>query len=451
MQSKKLFALKRAFTRSLIGALALSLISPLPAATAIANQTVSCSGGGTFRIESNIVTSSTGCIGAVNIPVGVVQIGTSAFNHAVGNGVSTGASVTSVVIPSTVTTIDRRAFYNATSITRIAIPNSVTSVGDYAFFGMSSLRNVTIGSGLTEIGSSVFSGASSLTVLSIPSNISIIGTGAFANSTSLTKVLISGNMFFIGDGAFAGATSLGSVYFLGAAPTYMGDNPASFINTAVGATAYVTASSRSSFTLTAGKWKGLSVSLGDPVASEFSTESDSASAAATAAAAAAAAKAAIQAAAAQREAEIQAARAKVVAAIKDSKELTVDSFTKAQIFGITASNIGDVQAELLALPAQARSDINQVLKVARKYEVVGMIASDQVANVLPSALVEIGLIPGASKNKVALTAAVKNLTPEARDSFTEIKSAIDIASAVIKKRADRLAKVLANQAARSGR
>lgn len=448
MQSKNLFALKRAFTRSLIGALALSLISPLPAATAIANQTVSCSGGGTFRIESNIVTSSTGCIGAVNIPVGVVQIGTSAFNHAVGNGVSTGASVTSVVIPSTVTTIDRRAFYNATSITSITIPNSVTSVGDYAFFGMSSLRNVTIGSGLTEIASGVFSGASSLTVLSIPSNISIIGTGAFASSTSLTKVLISGNMFFIGDGAFAGATSLSSVYFLGAAPTFMGDNPVSFINTATGATAYVTASNRASFTLTAGKWKGLSVSLGDPVASDFSTETDSTSAAASAAAAA---KAAIQAATAQREAEIQAARAKVVAAIKDSQELTVDSFTRAQIPGITASNIGDVKAELLALRAEVRSDINQVLKVARKYEVVGIIASDQVANVLPSAFVEIGLIPEASKNKVALTAAVKNLSPEARDSFSEIKSAIDIASAVIKKRADRLAKVLAKQAARSGR
>lgn len=445
MQSKKFFALKGAFTRSLIGALALSLISPLPAATAIANQTVSCSGGGTFRIESNIVTSSTGCIGAVNIPVGVVQIGTSAFNHAVGNGVSTGASVTSVVIPSTVTTIDRRAFYNATSITSITIPNSVTSVGDYAFFGMSSLSNLTIGSGLAEIGSSVFSGASSLRVMSFPSTLTGIGANAFYGATSLTAILIPSTMIFIWDNAFSGATSLNKVYFLGAAPLIGND---AFLNTSVTATAYVTASNRPSFTLTAGKWKGLSVSLGEPTAGEFSTETDPASAAA---AAAAEAKAAIQAAAAQREAEIQAARAKILAAIKDAKQLTVDSFVGAQIRGINASNIAEVQAELLALPEEVRSDIKQVLKVARKYEVVGMIASDQVANVLPSAFAEIGLIPEASKNKVALTAAVKNLSPEARDSFTEIKSAIDIASAVIKKRADRLAKVLANQAARSGR
>ena len=141
----------------------------------------------------------------------------------------------------------------------------------------------------------------------------------------------------------------------------------------------------------------------------------------------------------------------MVAAIKDAKVLTVDSFTKAQIPGITASNIGDVQAELLALPAEARSDINQVLKVARKYEVVGIIASDQVKSVQPSTLVEIGLIPDTSKNKVALAAAIKKLPLEARDSLTEIKAAIEAANVAIKGRSDRLAKVLARQSSRNGK
>ena len=155
--------------------------------------------------------------------------------------------------------------------------------------------------------------------------------------------------------------------------------------------------------------------------------------------------------AAKKEAEKQSARANVVAAIKDAKVLTVDSFTKAQIPGITASNIGDVQAELLALPAEARSDINQVLKVARKYEVVGIIASDQVKSVQPSTLVEIGLIPDTSKNKVALAAAIKKLPLEARDSLTEIKAAIEAANAAIQMRSDRLAKVLARQSSRNGK
>ena len=155
--------------------------------------------------------------------------------------------------------------------------------------------------------------------------------------------------------------------------------------------------------------------------------------------------------AAKKEAEKQSARANVVAAIKDAKVLTVDSFAKAQIPGITASNIGDVQAELLALPEEARSDINQVLKVARKYEVVGIIASDQVKSVQPNTLVEIGLIPDTSKNKVALAAAIKKLPLEARDSLTEIKAAIEAANAAIQMRSDRLAKVLARQSSRNGK
>jgi hypothetical protein len=442
IQSKKFFSPKKAFTRSLIGALALSIVSPLPAANAIANQTVSCSGGGTFRIDNNIVTSSTGCTGAVNIPVGVLQIAESAFNHAPSNGVATGAAISSVVIPSTVTRINRRAFYNATLVTSLAVPNSVTVVGDYAFYGMTSLSNLTIGSGLTEIASGVFSGATSLRSISFPSTVSGIGAGAFSGATSLTAVLIPSTMTFVWDDAFNGATSLNKIYFLGAAPLI---GVRAFTNTSPTATAYVTSANLSSFTLTSGKWKGLSVSLGDPTASEFSTDSD------TAATAAAVAKAAAQAAVAQREAEIRAARINLTAAIKDGKELTVNSFAKAQIYGITASNFEEVQAELLALPVEVRTDINQVLKVARKYEVVGIIASDRVSSILPNNLVEIGLIPETSKNKTALATAVKKLPLEARDSFAEIKAAIEEASALIQKQSNRLAKILAKQSARSGK
>jgi hypothetical protein len=180
-------------------------------------------------------------------------------------------------------------------------------------------------------------------------------------------------------------------------------------------------------------------------------EARAAAATVRAATAKAAAEAAAKAAAAQQEAEKLSARASVTAAIKDAKELTVDSFAKAQIPGITASNIGEVQAELLALPVEARTDINQVLKVARKYEVVGIIASDQVKSVQPSTLVEIGLIPETSKNKTALAAAIRKLPAEARDSLTEIKAAIEATNIAIQKRADRLANILAKQSARSGK
>jgi streptogramin lyase len=178
-----------------------------------------------------------------------------------------------------------------------------------------------------------------------------------------------------------------------------------------------------------------------------STAAKTAAVAATAAASAAA-KAAAEAAAAKREAEKQAARADITSKLKSAKDLTVDVFAKAEIPGITASNIAAVQAELLALPEASRTDINQVLKVAHKYEVVGNIGSDQVNNLQSNSFIEIGLIPATSKNKVALVAAVRKLPAASRDTYAEIKAAIDAATKEIQVRSDRLASIIARNAAR---
>lgn len=172
---------------------------------------------------------------------------------------------------------------------------------------------------------------------------------------------------------------------------------------------------------------------------------------AAAEAAANAAKAAAEAAAAKREAEKKTARADIATSVKNAKELTVESFTKAEIPGINASNIDAVKAELSALPEESKNDFNQILKVARKYEVVGNIASDQVRNILPNDFVEVGLIPQASKNKVALVSAVKKLPAAARDSYAEIKVAIEAETKKIQARQDRLASVMARNANRTSR
>ncbi len=166
---------------------------------------------------------------------------------------------------------------------------------------------------------------------------------------------------------------------------------------------------------------------------------------------AAAAKATAEAAAAKREAEKQSARADIAAAVKSAKDLTVDSFAKAEIPGVTSSNIEALQAELLALPEESRTDFNQVLKVARKFEIVGNIASDQGQNILPNIFVEVGLISQTSKNKVALVSAVKKLPATARDSYAEIKAAIEAETKRIQARQDRLASVIARNAARSSK
>ena len=163
-----------------------------------------------------------------------------------------------------------------------------------------------------------------------------------------------------------------------------------------------------------------------------------------------AAQAAAQAAAAaQRETEKRNARAKILDKWQKSESIPITLFAQAEIAGVTEENYKDVQAEMAAIPEISRVDITQVLKIARKYEVVGRIASEQVSTVYSSELIEVGLISAESKHKAALTAAIKKLPVDERSSYAEIKEAIDNEMAEIQARKDRLANVLALIASRN--
>jgi hypothetical protein len=151
---------------------------------------------------------------------------------------------------------------------------------------------------------------------------------------------------------------------------------------------------------------------------------------------------------AKREAEKQAARAEITNSLKTSKDVNLEMFSKAEISGVTAANIAAVQAEIAALPQTSRADLSHVLIIARKYEVVGKIASDQFASVYSDSLIEIGLIPQGSKHKAAITAAIKKLPLSDRSSYAVIKKAIDAEIAEIQTRKDRLAKVITRNTSR---
>jgi hypothetical protein len=150
----------------------------------------------------------------------------------------------------------------------------------------------------------------------------------------------------------------------------------------------------------------------------------------------------------KREAEKSSARALVLTKFEDSEKITLEVFRQAEINGITAENIEAVQAEIDALPKDSRKDINQILRIARKYEVVGMIASDRVTSVYSNKLIEIGLIPADSKNKAALTAAIQSLAASERASYAAIKNAIDARMAEIRARSNRSVTILALIASR---
>jgi len=154
------------------------------------------------------------------------------------------------------------------------------------------------------------------------------------------------------------------------------------------------------------------------------------------------------AAAVQREVDRTRARNEILRRYKNSESISIELFAQAEIPGVNKGNFEEVQAEIAALPKDSRSDITEILKIARKFKVVSMIASDRFSYVYPGALVEIGLISAASKFKTSLTAAVRKLPASERSSYVMIKAVIDKKMAEIQAREERLTAVKARIAAR---
>ncbi|MDR3301360.1 MAG: leucine-rich repeat protein [Spirochaetaceae bacterium] len=71
--------------------------------------------------------------------------------------------LTSITLPSSVSTIGMHTFENCTGLTSITLPASVSTIGMYAFANCTSLANITFPASLTWIYDAAFGGCTSLT------------------------------------------------------------------------------------------------------------------------------------------------------------------------------------------------------------------------------------------------------------------------------------------------
>ena len=95
--------------------------------------------------------------------------------------------------------------------TSYVISNSVTSIGDHAFYGCSSLSSIVIPDSVNSIGEGAFLNCSSLSSIVIPDSVNSIGDGAFSDCSSLSSIVIPNSVNSIGEGAFLNCSSLSSI------------------------------------------------------------------------------------------------------------------------------------------------------------------------------------------------------------------------------------------------
>ena len=152
--------------------------------------------------------------GDVKIPEGCTSIG---GYYAEGDGSFLGAffgcsKLTSIDIPSSVTSIREKAFSFCYGLTDIEIPFGVTNIGEMAFDNCRGLTSIKIPSGVTSIGTATFYDCSNLKSIEIPSSVTSIGDEAFYRCSSLTSIEIPSSVTSIGNLAFYGCSGLTSIY-----------------------------------------------------------------------------------------------------------------------------------------------------------------------------------------------------------------------------------------------
>ena len=167
-----------------------------------------------FKIENGVLTGYNGTISpgsVIEVPDGVGDIGEMVFKNQEAN-------VAGLVLPNSVTNIQKWAFSSCSNITEVTFGSSLAYIGAYAFYHCESLPSIAIPDSVTKIGDSVFSRCFSLKTVEFGSGLASTGESTFSNCTKLESVTFGAGLTTITNNTFYFCTNLTSITFMGDAP-----------------------------------------------------------------------------------------------------------------------------------------------------------------------------------------------------------------------------------------
>ena len=140
---------------------------------------------------------------SVSLPSGITSLEWYCFDGC--------SSLTSISLPSGITELKGGCFRDCSSLTSISLPSGITELGAYCFSGCSNLTSISLPSGITSLAGFCFQDCSSLTSVSLPSGITELGAYCFSGCSNLTSVSLPSGITSLGYGCFEGCSSLASV------------------------------------------------------------------------------------------------------------------------------------------------------------------------------------------------------------------------------------------------
>lgn len=212
--------------------------------TSLVNSFTACYGLTTVTVPSSVTSIEEytfyGCKNITKVILNSNAIASRQYSDHPSLSYLFGSQVTEYILGEDVSTIGDKAFKDCSNLISITIPNSLTNIGKAAFSGCTGLTSLIIPEGVKIIENETFYGCTGLTSVSIPNSMTNIKGSAFYGCSSLTFVIIPSHVERIGDYTFQNCNALANIYCYAENPPQCG---LSFYHSDYSATLHVPAAS----------------------------------------------------------------------------------------------------------------------------------------------------------------------------------------------------------------